>query len=259
MLKKACIDMLGREVLIPQFPQRIISLVPSQTELLYDLGLEDKIVGQTIFCIHPIQFFKQSTKVGGTKKIKYQVINELNPDLIIGNKEENTLEIVQNLSEKYPVWLSDIYTLEDSLSMINQIGAIVQQQEKAQLISQKIAQSFLSFETQNLGTCLYLIWKNPYMAVGKQTFIDNILSKIGFKNMISESRYPEISIDEIVRLNPQNILLSSEPFPFKQIHIDELKEQLPLAKISLVDGEMFSWYGSRLIHSTNYFKKMFSR
>ncbi len=258
MLKKAWIDMMGRKVEIPQSPQRIISLVPSQTELLYDLGLQNKIVGQTIFCIHPQQYFLNSTKIGGTKKVKFQVIDDLNPDLIIGNKEENTLEMIEQLSIKYPVWLSDIYTIEDACSMINQIGEICNVQVQANQVSEKIQHSFARITPQNLGTCLYLIWKDPYMSVGQDTFINHVLETIGFTNVIQKSRYPELTVEEIVNLNPQTILLSSEPYPFKQKHIDQLQEILPMANIKLIDGEMFSWYGSRLKYSVDYFKEYFN-
>lgn len=258
MLKKAWIDMMGRKVEIPQSPQRIISLVPSQTELLYDLGLQNKIVGQTIFCIHPQQYFLNSTKIGGTKKVKFQVIDDLNPDLIIGNKEENTLEMIEQLSIKYPVWLSDIYTIEDACSMINQLGEICNVQAQANQISEKIQHSFARITPQNLGTCLYLIWKDPYMSVGQDTFINHVLETIGFTNVIQKSRYPELTVEEIVNLNPQTILLSSEPYPFKQKHIDQLQEILPMANIKLIDGEMFSWYGSRLKYSVDYFKEHFN-
>lgn len=258
MLKKAWIDMMGRKVEIPQSPQRIISLVPSQTELLYDLGLQNKIVGQTIFCIHPQQYFLNSTKIGGTKKVKFQVIDDLNPDLIIGNKEENTLEMIEQLSIKYPVWLSDIYTIEDACSMINQIGEICNVQVQANQVSEKIQHSFARITPQNLGTCLYLIWKDPYMSVGQDTFINHVLETIGFTNVIQKSRYPELTVEEIVNLNPQTILLSSEPYPFKQKHIDQLQEILPMANIKLIDGEMFSWYGSRLKYSVDYFKEHFN-
>jgi ABC-type Fe3+-hydroxamate transport system substrate-binding protein len=258
MLKKAWIDMMGRTVEIPHSPQRIISLVPSQTELLYDLGLQDQIVGQTVFCIHPQQYFFNSTKIGGTKKVKFQVIDDLKPDLIIGNKEENSLEIVEQLSSKYPVWLSDIYTLEEAYSMINQIGEICNVSDKANQIVEQIQNSFASITPQKLGTCLYLIWKDPYMTVGQNTFINNIIEKIGFTNVVQNSRYPEISIEEMLKLNPQNILLSSEPYPFKQKHIDQLQVMLPSANIRLIDGEMFSWYGSRMKHSVAYFKEHFN-
>jgi ABC-type hemin transport system substrate-binding protein len=226
--------------------------------LLYDLGLQNRIVGQTIFCIHPQQYFLNSTKIGGTKKVKFQVIDDLNPDLIIGNKEENTQEMIEQLSSKYPVWLSDIYTIEDTCSMINQIGQICNVEAQANQISEQIQHSFARITPQNLGTCLYLIWKDPYMTVGQNTFINHVLETIGFTNVINHSRYPELTVEEIVKLNPQTILLSSEPYPFKQKHIDQLQEILPTANIKLIDGEMFSWYGSRLKYSVDYFKEHFN-
>lgn len=257
MLQKAFSDMLGREVVLNFPPNRIISLVPSQTELLYDLGLKDKIVGQTKFCIHPTIEFNNAVKIGGTKQVKYDLIDALKPDLIIGNKEENTREIIETLSLKYPVWVSDIFTIEDNYQMIESIGDLCHVENKAQALIKEIKHSFNQLYKKNIGNCLYLIWKNPYMAAGENTFINEILKKAGFQNVLGKnSRYPELTENEIVALNPQYILLSSEPFPFKDKHIESLQLLLPNTIIKLVDGEMFSWYGSRIRLAPNYFKQM---
>lgn len=249
--------MLGREVVINSPPKRIISLVPSQTELLYDLGLANQIVGQTVFCIHPQSKFKEAAKVGGTKKVQYEKIRHLKPDLIIGNKEENTKEMIEILSMEFPVWMSDIYTLKDNLKMINELGIICQVEDIANTICEKISDEFNQIESVHNRSCLYLIWKNPYMAAGSDTFINEMLKSIGFKNVLTpNTRYPELNEQEIVDLNPQVVLLSSEPFPFKEKHILELKNLLPDAHILLVDGEMFSWYGSRILKAPRYFKSL---
>jgi ABC-type Fe3+-hydroxamate transport system substrate-binding protein len=257
MLQKAFLDMMGREVTINHPPKRIISLVPSQTELLYDLGLANQIVGQTVFCIHPQTKFKNAVKIGGTKKVQFEKIHALKPDLIIGNKEENTKKIIDTLSQQYPVWMSDIFTIEDNFRMIKEIGTICQVEVKALEICQKISEEFQEIQKYTSRSCLYLIWKNPYMAAGGQTFINEMLKYAGFKNVLPKaSRYPELTDDDILKLNPETILLSSEPFPFKEKHISELKQLLPKAKIHLVDGEMFSWYGSRILKAPEYFKNL---
>jgi ABC-type Fe3+-hydroxamate transport system substrate-binding protein len=257
MLQKAFRDMLGREVVLNSPPKRIISLVPSQTELLYDLGLKDIIVGQTKFCIHPTLEFKNAVKIGGTKVVKHDLIDALKPDLIIGNKEENTQEIIDTLSLKYPVWVSDILTIEDNYQMIESIGDLCHVEIKAQTLINEIKFSFNQLKDENIGTCLYLIWKNPYMAAGENTFINEMLKKAGFQNVLEKnSRYPELTESEIVTLNPQYIFLSSEPFPFKDKHIESLQLLLPNAIIKLVDGEMFSWYGSRIKLAPKYFKQL---
>ncbi len=247
-------DMLNREIVLEKQPERIISLVPSQTELLYELGAGERVVGQTVFCIHPEEGFKNTTKVGGTKKIKYEVIDELQPDLIICNKEENTKEIVDTLSKKYPVWVSDIYNLKDNSEMILKLGNIVNQLPKAMEIVKEIEKNFSYLSFEKRPTCLYLIWKNPYMAAANHTFINEMLQHAGYNNVLQhKKRYPQLTEEEMQKLDPEVVLLSSEPFPFAEKHIAELQQLLPKAKIQLVDGEMFSWYGSRLMHAPEYF------
>lgn len=248
-------DQLDRQILITNVPKRIISLVPSQTELLVDLGLEDRVVGVTKFCVHPEGLRKGKTIIGGTKNYRFDLIDELNPDLIIGNKEENDQKGIEILMKKYPVWMSDIYTLADSLDMIVRLGEIFKVQEKAKSITDRIQLDF-SEKPIIKGTAIYLIWNNPMMAAGSKTFINEMLFWAGFENLIKANRYPEISKDELLQLNPDYLLLSSEPFPFKESHLEELKELLPNTKIKLVDGELFSWYGSRLLCSKQYFESL---
>lgn len=247
-------DMIGREVVLEKMPERIVSLVPSQTELLYEMGVGDKVVGQTVFCIHPESGYKTTTKVGGTKKIKYDVIAELKPDLIICNKEENTKEIVETLAKSYPVWVSDIYNLKDNSEMILKIGNLVDQLPKALKIVKEIEKNFSYLIFENKQKCLYLIWKDPYIGVANNTFINEMLKYAGFKNVLEhKKRYPEITIEAMKELNPEIVLLSSEPYPFAEKHIAELQLIFPKSEIKLVDGEMFSWYGSRLINAPEYF------
>jgi ABC-type Fe3+-hydroxamate transport system substrate-binding protein len=247
-------DQLGREISFLFPPKRIVSLVPSQTELLFDLGLSDAIAGVTLFCIHPEEA-KQKEKVGGTKKLNLEKIAALRPDLIIANKEENTKEQVEWLSEHFPVWISDIKTLDDSLEMIQNIGALTGKQEAAGKISGEIMHNFESFMPGPPKRTLYLIWCDPWMSIGSDTFINDILERCGLVNILSQhSRYPELTDDMIRELRPDLILLSSEPYPFKEKHIAEIKNLSPASDIRLADGEMFSWYGSRLLKAGDYLK-----
>lgn len=249
-------DMLGKKILCNYPPKRIVSLVPSQTELLYDLGLKDSIVGQTKFCIHPKVFYSSSCKVGGTKKVDFNKIIDLNPDLIICNKEENTIEIVETLEQKFPVWTSDIVTIEENNKMIELLGIVTKTEEKATKIINGINQSFKTKQIYK-GNCLYFIWKKPYMAAANDTFINTLLNCSGYVNVLENTaRYPTLTESEIIALNPDVVFLSSEPYPFKEKHIEELQNILPKAKIRLVDGEMFSWYGSRILHSRQYFSEL---
>jgi len=251
---------MGRKVRVPELPQRIVSLVPSQTELLYHLGLADRVVGLTKFCIHPEHWRAEKTIVGGTKKYHIDRIHALKPDLIIGNKEENEQQGIETLAKDYPVWMSDISNLGEAVEMIEAIGELVGKREEAQDLVNEIQIGFSAFDPAMSDTSvIYLIWKDPYMAVGKHTFIDNMIGTIGFKNLIKEVRYPTLDIEELQRLNPDALLLSSEPYPFKEQHVEELKAGLPSTRIELVDGELFSWYGSRLKESPAYFKELMKK
>jgi ABC-type Fe3+-hydroxamate transport system substrate-binding protein len=245
-------DQMGYEVLIPHNPIRIISLVPSQTELLFHLGLNDQIVGITKFCIHPADKANKKVKIGGTKKFDFDKINALKPDLIIGNKEENYQEGIERLKTKYPVWMSDVSTINQALDMINKIGALVNKQEESTRLISNINIEINALPKYYKVRVLYVIWNKPIMAVGKNTFIDNMLMLAGFENVLSVDRYPELSVDQIKSLNPDIILLSSEPFPFSQKHKADFEEIFNGYQIEIVDGEMFSWYGSRLLKSTKY-------
>lgn len=250
-------DQLGHAVTISYPPKRIISLVPSQTELLFDLGLDKEIIGLTKFCIHPIEKFAERSKIGGTKKLNIEKIRSLEPDLIIGNKEENQQEQIEELMEEFPVWMSDIYSLEDAKQTIRQIGELVDRQPEAAYLNHLINSGFTDLQTlaaQNglNKTVAYLIWREPFMAAGKDTFIDDMLMLNGLSNVVKISRYPELALPELAELKPDLVFLSSEPYPFKQKHLEEIQQFLPGAKIMLVDGEMFSWYGSRLVKAVQY-------
>jgi ABC-type Fe3+-hydroxamate transport system substrate-binding protein len=256
-MQRSFTDQLGHEITINYPPKRIISLVPSQTELLFDLGLDKEVVGLTKFCIHPIEKFATRTKIGGTKKLNIEKIRALQPDLIIGNKEENQQEQIEELMVEFPVWMSDIATLEDAKQSIQQIGELVDRAPEAAYLNHLITQGFTDLQTlaaQNglSKTVAYLIWKNPYMAAGKDTYINDILTLNGLSNILKETRYPKIEIEELIKMQPDLVFLSSEPYPFKQEHLEELKSQLPDATVMLVDGEMFSWYGSRLVKAVQY-------
>ncbi len=245
---------MGREVEINSPLLRIISIVPSQTELLVDLGLEKNLVGITKFCIYPKDLKNCVEQVGGTKNLTIQKIIALKPDLIIGNKEENSLEDIQELEKLFPVWMSDIYSLDDALEMISQLGQLTDTSEKANVIVTEISSQFSVLKPlSKRKSCLYLIWRKPFMAAAKNTFIDDLLNRLGFENSLSVARYPEV---DLTKLNPEVILLSSEPYPFKNKHIEEIKLIHPNAEVSLVDGEFFSWYGSRLLSAVSYFENL---
>jgi iron complex transport system substrate-binding protein len=252
-----CVDQLGRKLKFSKLPKRIISLVPSQTELLVDLGLRENLVGITKFCVHPPDLRKNITIVGGTKNVNVAKIESLRPDIIICNKEENTKDIVESLSLITPVWVSDIFTIEDTLLMIRKLGVIFNVTENAEVICKYIENAksdFIKSRTFKKKSVYYMIWKNPYMVAGQNTFINELLKLNNFINLSGEnSRYPEVTISNLKKADL--VLLSSEPFPFKEKDRKELEKQLN-TEVFLVDGEYFSWYGSRLEYSFNYFKSL---
>lgn len=239
-------------------PKRIVSLVPSQSELLYHLDLNFETIGITKFCIYPALWHHHKLQVGGTKTIDIQTIKNLKPDLIIANKEENLKEQVMELALDFPVWVTNVNTLKDALQMINDIGQLTGKKEEANNLVNKIEANFSGLKNSIIHKpAAYLIWKNPYMTVGSDTFINDMMHKAGFKNAFSEKkRYPSITIDDLKKSHCAFILLSSEPYPFKQKHIIELQQELKQVKMMLVNGEMFSWYGSRLLQSPRYFEKL---
>ncbi len=254
MQKRTFTDQIQREVEISFPPKRIISIVPSQTELLFSLDLDIEIIGITKFCVHPAEKFKMVTKVGGTKKLNLDKIRELKPDLIIANKEENNQEEIEILMKEFPVWMSDIYTLNDALKMILQVGAISDKVNESENLVSKIKRKFenINLSGNSFQKVAYFIWKDPYMIAGKHTFIDDIIKICGFSNAFDLERYPEISLEVLKETNPDLIFLSSEPYPFKERHVEEFQKICPQSKVVIVDGEMFSWYGSRLLKAAAY-------
>lgn len=249
------LDQLDRRIEIQFPPRRIISLVPSQTELLYELGLEHEVVGITKFCIHPKEWHATKTRTGGTKNLNFDNIKSLKPDLIIANKEENDQNQIEQLAKDYPVWISNIKDLSSALDMISSLAKICNRTAAGNRIFHEVENELLDLNL-NLGTAIYLIWNEPLMTAGLGTFISEMMKLAGFENVIKQARYPEISKTEIQEVNPEFILLSSEPFPFRKEHQKSFQSQFPESNVILVDGEMFSWYGSRLLKATEYFKNL---
>lgn len=235
---------------------KIISLVPSITETLFDFGLtDDEVIGRTKFCIHPSTLVKNIEVIGGTKNLNIEKIKSLKPDLIIANKEENEKLQVEELMKDCKVWVTDISNLDDNRDFISELGILLKKEDLAKSFNQKINSVFIDTKINKPKKAAYLIWKNPYMTVGADTFIHEILNNLGFDNLFkSRKRYPEVSVDEMV--DADLIFLSSEPFPFKQKHIDELQKQLPNKEIILVDGEAFSWFGTHLMKVDDYLKDL---
>ncbi len=253
---------MQREITLQGLPGRIISLVPSQTELLADLGLEKEVIGITKFCIYPMDWFRTKERIGGTKTLELDKIKSLKPDLIIGNKEENEKGQVEELIKTKCVWMSDIKTLGDACDMIRRIGELTGKNERSEELAGEIEKRFSKLRKQinkfPKKRVAYFIWKSPWMVAGGDTFIDHMLGICGLENIFAQMRYPEITLEELAAEKPDVIFLSSEPYPFREKHIELLHEVCPGTQVLLVDGELFSWYGTRLLKSPGYFFELLS-
>lgn len=240
-------------------PVRIVSLVPSISELLWDLGLEHQLVGITKFCIHPDKMFRSIQHIGGTKDLNLEKIVALHPDLILANKEENQKEQIEILQKKFKVLVTDINSYEEALCAIDDIGKYTSRELESAKMTHEIECAFRSLQHQSTTRkrVLYLIWQKPFMVVGENTFIHSMLEKAGFENCCNRSRYPVVTLEEIAEMKPDYLFLSTEPFPFKETHFSQFSFLQP-NQIKLVDGEMFSWYGSRLKYAPAYFNQLLS-
>jgi ABC-type Fe3+-hydroxamate transport system substrate-binding protein len=231
---------------------RVVCLVPSLTELLLDGGLEEQVVGRTKFCIHPEGIIKKIPVVGGTKKINIEKVLNLLPDIVIANKEENTKSDIEAISQFSPVFLTDIKTIEDIVKCIEELMAHIPEFKEDKIINP--LKHLAIDRIFSLKTVAYLIWNDPVMVAGSDTFIHHILTRTGLNNVFSyRKRYPEITMQDLKDKKPDYIFLSSEPYPFKEIHVKHFTENLPFSQVFLVDGEMFSWYGSRMLKAPDYF------
>tara|TARA_B100000508_G_scaffold98015_2_gene76899 strand:+ start:27110 stop:27907 length:798 start_codon:yes stop_codon:yes gene_type:complete len=258
------LDQIGHQIHIDRLPKRIISLVPSQSELLVDLGMDKKLVGVTRFCTHPKHLRTSRTMVGGTKDLNFELISNLNPDLVVCNKEENNKEDVLRLQSLYPTYTSDVNSLNEALIMISDLGKITGATDLSRKLNEKISSDFISLENSISGSVAYLIWNDPIMVAGQNTFINSVLNTIGFSNVFDQKpgRYPEVSDHELMKYKPDYIFLSSEPYPFKEKNREIFQKKFPRSQVVLVDGRMYSWYGSclsRAVESINSLVKRLSK
>ena len=265
MDRPAFTDQMGREVHVPQHPERIVSLVPSITELLFSLGLGEKVMGVTRFCIYPKEAREQAENIGGTKELHLARIADLKPDLIIGSKEENSPKDIKALSANHDVWMSDVQTVSDGIEMIRHVGAICGVNEEARKMAHRIECGFTDLsggKSMRRQRVAYLIWYDPIMVSGRRNFINSVIEKCGWKNVFEDfettgnRRYPKVTIDQLKEAQPAVIFLSSEPYPFKEKHVETISDAIPDCKVRLVDGDLFSWYGSRMLKMPAYLEEL---
>ena len=256
-------DSINREIEIPNAPQRIISLVPSLTELLHDMSLEPQILGVTKYCVHPIHYRITKTLVGGTKKVKYKEISALNPDFILCSKEENTPEMLAELEKIAPVYVSDVNSFEEALDLIKKLGIILNRRTEANHIIDRINFKYNEFRAsikdKEIIRVAYFIWADPLMVAGSNTFINDMLRICKFENGYAnkKERYPVIKPKRMhVLANPKLLLFSSEPHDFTDEEVYDVLRSTKKTLTMYVDGEYFAWYGSRLVKAFEHFKQI---
>lgn len=249
-------DHTGRQVNISLPPKRIITICPAITETLFALGLENEIVGRTKYCIFPEGIVENVPIVGGTKEVNVEKIRELQPDLILAEKEENTEAIVQALEKIAPVFVLEVQSIEDAYRFIHTLGFLTHKEQVAERLINSCKAAFPTLHKQSKKAA-YVIWRKPYMVVGGTTYINDVLHTVGFHNPFAqeESRYPAVTKEELAQANLDVLFLASEPFPFQEKHIAEFQAFLPNTKIVLVEGEMF-WYGARMEIAGPYLKEL---
>lgn len=233
---------------------RIVSLVPSITELVCELGLADELVGRTGFCIHPQEVLQRIPKVGGTKSVNLKKIRELAPTHVIVNVDENRKQTAEALAEFVPnVVVTHPLAPLDNLALYRQIGSAFGRRREAEDLCSRFEAVLQSVKEQDFQPrkVLYLIWKDPWMTVSRDTYVSRTLLLFGMQTVPGEAkkRYPEL--DSLDATGAELILLSSEPYRFRQSHRDELQASQK-QPVHLIDGEMTSWYGSRAIQGLRY-------
>jgi len=272
-------DAIGRVHALARTDARIVSLVPSVTELLFALGIGDRLVGRTGFCIHPKDSIKTVPKVGGTKSVDVERIRELAPTHLIVNIDENEKPTIDQLANFVPnVIVTHPLGPLDNLPLYRLLGSIFSREGRAG----ELCEAFQKAYVNAVGACadlprervLYLIWKSPWMTVSRDTYVSRTLAAVGWDTVDIESRdrYPKIELTPKLLSGVGRVLLSSEPYAFRERHLDEVRQLLvasgtdfvpsPMedldssATVSMIDGEMTSWYGSRAIEGMKYLSRL---
>lgn len=248
------VDDRGVRVALATPPRRIVSLVPSTTETLHDLGVGERVVGRTRFCVHPREALARLAVVGGTKDPDPLRIRALAPDLIVANCEENRREDLDALAQVAPVYAAFPRTVDDALRDLLRLGALVDADEAARAWHARTEAALQALAAAAARTgrrrVAYLIWRDPWMAAGRDTYVHDLLAAVGFDNALAglDGRYPTVEAGALASADPDLVLLSSEPFPFRARHADELAAAtgLPRDRFRRVDGETFTWHGTRL-------------
>lgn len=276
MRSRPVTDIRGVSFAPLQKPFRVVSLVPSWTETLFYLGLtEEEIVGRTDYCIHPRGRVREIEKLGGPRDPNLERIFEINPDLIIADREENRKEDVERIDMHWPVsrvFVTGPTTVNHALKDVAQFGSLFNTRDRACELIENVRSWMARLERKDRGTTVYMVWQDPLVAASRETYIGDVLETLGYRNVIDRStledfnqegsmNYPAVTLERLIRLKPDAILLSTEPFPFRRKHGELLRSRLheldreyaERVEIRIVNGEYFSWYGSRMVPALRYF------
>ena len=259
------VDAAGKRHGVAAANARIVCLVPSITELLFDLGLHSNIVGRTGFCIHPKDLVRKVSKVGGTKTIDAARIKRLRPTHLIVNIDENPRGLVEEIAKFVPhVVVTHPRAPRDNLDLYRLLGGIFSHEEQAEALCRRFEHAY--DEVATIGASwprqkvLYLIWKAPWMTVSSDTYISRMLATVGWDTLApnSNARYPTVDLTPAFLAQVDFVLLSSEPYSFRERHCVEILDSLPersRTRVALIDGAMTSWYGSRAIPGLTYLRE----
>lgn len=241
---------------------RIVSLVPSITELVCELGLSDRLVGRTGFCIHPRDIVRNIPKVGGTKDVDLEKVRALRPSHVILNIDENEKPLAETLAQFVPhMVVTHPLAPEDNPALYRLIGGVFGRRAEAEALCTRFeaARTAAASDAWPQRKVLYLIWKRPWMTVARDTYISRTLALFGLRTLpeTAQARYPEFGLDAPFVREAELVLLSSEPYMFRQKHAAELagRPELSGKAVKLIDGEMTSWYGSRAIAGLAYLRR----
>lgn len=244
---------------------RIVSVCPSLTELVFDLGRGEELVGRTKFCVHPVGRVERIESVGGTKNPKIARIVELAPDLVLMNEEENRREDAEALAAAgLALHVSFPRNVGETAEMVRDVGSALGKAAEAERIAADIERRAARVRESARSTppvrYAYLIWRNPWMVAGGDTFVTAMLALPGGINVFADhpERYPVVTAGDLTAADPDAVFLSSEPFPFKAKHADELASStgLPGDRVHLVDGEYLTWHGSRTPDGIDYAERV---
>jgi ABC-type Fe3+-hydroxamate transport system substrate-binding protein len=235
-------DGVGRAVRLDAPPRRIVSLVPSTTETLFDLGLGERVVGRTRYCVHPADGVEALPTVGGTKNVDLDALQALEPDLVLGNQEENLPEIWPGLEAAAPLYVAYPRSVDDAREDLLRMAHLVGADGRGAALAARIDAGRAALRPEPFRFAC-LIWKTPWMAAGDDTYLSALLGEWGGVNVV-EGRYPEVTLEQLQARAPDVVLLPSEPFPFAERHLPDLGELAPRAR--LLDGQLLTWHGSRL-------------